>query len=588
MTVRFNTDDRNNQRLKNSITKSQRSSCQIIFSRWDGPELITLENINAASEGGVFKNGIASAAGNLANKPNTVVDNDIVRATVTNNKGSSSGTFTLVLKRGKKERGESNPKDNINYLEVLHPGDWAFIFIKKSGTIVPNNSAEGGLKMVGIIENVRYVEIDDPAKGAPRLEYIVTGKSFGKIFDMSLYFNPVVATQVAQSVLGAGLIADSNNLLKAANKLAKDGLLSPDAMITALLHFFYGGPLNELTRANQTWYVPNFLHNFFPAEQKSKGRPSFIDILDFSRIGLHKFNRNVFTGVSPLLGETFIKSLPSSGTVWSIMQYLGNLGLNEMFVDLVNKNGKLVPALTFRQLPFSTKANDKTNVFAVSRKPAGNIKIEEKTFFTDLPQYKIQSSDIKSKNVGKSDFERINHIVVVPRNDAKTYEVAYVSALNIASIQRYGLKSFQMQTQYVLDKNTEFQKYCEKCVNLLSEWFFLNHMYYNGTIITDGVDGFVELGTNLLIEDTGQLYHIEGYTHNYEVLETGGIHYTTEFRVSRGQSLLKNSLEFIGTSPDKDGITISTSTMENVRNTPNTKGAKTGSDLLSGIPKLGK
>ncbi len=551
---------RGNGRLGTSITKSQRSSCKIMFSRWENPEIVKLEIMNAKTD--PVKGG-SSSQGNLDYKKKTlIVDSDVIRVQATNNKGASSGTFSITLKQGPSDLMQSK----TNYLEAINPGDWVYIFLKKNGSITISNEASSGLKFVGIVDNVRFVEIDDPGRGSPRLEYVVTGRSYGKIFDMSIYFNPIIAEKTANTILGAKFFTDSFAAIQGGNGTGPQGLFSPDQMLKSLINFYFGGSLTQTSNANQIWHVPADMHQFFKPSKKSKSSPSFFDVLDMSRIGLHKFSNGKFSGAASLPGKAFIKSLPSSGNVWAVLQYLANLGINEVFVDLVNNGGKLQPGITVRQLPFSVRANDETNVYTASgRQNPGNVSESEKTYFVDLPRYVISSSDVKQKNVGKSDFERINLVTVIPRTDEQTYEVAYAAAMNTASIQRHGLKTFQVQSPYVMDGAEAFNKYCEKCVNLLTEWFFLNHVYYNGTIITDGVDEFVELGTNLYIQDTQQIFHIEGYTHTYEQSESGNISYNTEFRVSRGQKLKNAGLEFIGKV--KDDITITSTGLTDIRNT---------------------
>lgn len=607
MTTSFRNSNRETPRLNNSVTKSQRNICQVVFSRWENPAKATLEFANFMTPGqlagvdtnGQLAGGAASNKGNLNTQEIITVDNDIIRCEVTNNKGTSGGTFMITLKKGLADNTATSPgKGSINYLELLHPGDWAFIYMKKSGEVKQSNDANSGLKMVGIIENVRFVEVED-AKGSPRLEFIITGKSFGKILDMSIYFNPVQASTQIQTALGAQFLSQNTSAVAAAKKAdpattGDAGFFTPNAFVKALLNFMYGGALDRASRANELWHVPDYVNQFFKPNGKSKSKPSFIDFLDQSRIGLHNYTKGKLTGVTALQGKAIVTTLPSSGTVWDVINFLSNLGINELYVDLINKDGKLVPAMVLRQLPFSNKPTDTINPYSLAgKKTPGNVTNSNKTYFYDLPRHVISSSDVKQKNVGKSDFERINHIIVVPRSNAVTNtDLLYASSLNIASIQRYGLKSFQVQTPYIFSSSTDFKKFCEQCVNLLTDWFFMNHMFFNGTIITSGADDFVELGTNLYIDDVKQLFHIEGYTHTYEVdTDSGMSKYNTEFRVSRGVKLSKSetSLEFIGQVTDD--TSIATSVLQNTRlstSSTGTSGAKTANTLGSPkIPKLG-
>src|SRR5690606_30000453 len=112
------------------------------------------------------------------------------RCPVNKTKGSSSGSFSVTLKRGKERKNGIQLTSDVNYLELVHPGDWVAIYIRKSGPIPESNlkrtGKNSGLKMVGIVENVRYVEVEDPATGAPRLEFLITGRDFGKVLDSNI------------------------------------------------------------------------------------------------------------------------------------------------------------------------------------------------------------------------------------------------------------------------------------------------------------------------------------------------------------------------------------------------------------------
>jgi hypothetical protein len=248
-----------------------------------------------------------------------------------------------------------------------------------------------------------------------------------------------------------------------------------------------------------------------------------------------------------------------------------------MFTELTVKNGKLTPSVILRQIPFSNKKDHETNIFnANSRPPAqggsgekkgDGIPDSEKTYFLDLPRISIQSTDIKQKNIGKSEYERVNHVITVPRIDTETQEKLYTVVFNTPSIQRNGLQSVQIQTAYVLGGNAEqIRTYCAKTCYLIADWFFNAHQLYNGSLLVDGFDQPIEVGQNLLITDVQQLFHIEGYTHNYVVDASGVKLYNTELLVSRGQRLENGKAFFIAPSgKTSDPVTISAYGFEGVR-----------------------
>jgi hypothetical protein len=459
--------------------------------------------------------------------------------------------------------------------------------------------------MIGIVENVRYVEVDDPNRASPRLEYIITGRDFGKIFESSVYFNPIMSSDARfQTIFGLIFNKESTEFLQ------ESRVGTPDQFMKASVNFYLGKELDELSRAMEQWYVPGGLAQALkPGNEKAQKQAlSFIDILDQTNIGLHKYDANgvLNSKLSPLLGANLLLNLPTSSTIWSVLQYIQNPLLNELFTDLrpVTVGGKTIlrPSLIHRQIPFCNKAGSPTSTFAAPRQSAKSKSkrsptttkvnvVHEKTYITELPRHNIKSSDIRSKNIGKSDFERVNGIAVVPRLITQDFQFGFSAAYNVPSLQRYGLRMLQGQNAYVLgqqDRSTAKKdpvtgktdpstsktiafnplEICEKSVDLLQDWHFLSHALYNGTLIVDGFDEFIGLGNNVYIEDVRQLFHIEGYKHTYEISPTtGSINYNTELSVSRGQIFNDNTKKANFIDPDgTDSKTVVVSNLENIRN----------------------
>ncbi len=586
MPSKFRNPNRGGKSTATSISTSQRSTCEVVFYRFADTDITKLQRLNVTKEKGLAGEGQASTKDNFKEKSRVIIRNDVVGATITKNKGGAGGVFSITLKRGKQVRGGKIQPRDINYLNTIHPGDWVMIYLKKSGSL--NSSSikpSSGLKFLGVVENVRYVEIEDPNKAFPRLEYLVTGQDFTKVFQNQIYFNPIVNNETIQTLLGVKFLTESTKSVRGENRSITSGF-TPNKVIKNLVSFYLGGEFDKLNSNNQTWYIPKRLGTIFKPNAKIKsGGVSFVDILRTDKIGMHRYDRNGnlkfntasdFTRELPNLpGAALIKSLPASGTIWSVLQFMQNAAVNEMFTELsIDSRGNLQPTLIHRQIPFSNKAKHETNVFKSDSKfqkvsSGDNISDNEKTFFVDLPRHVINSSDIRQKNVGKSDHERLNHVIVVPKIDSQTYDILYMAGYNIPSIQRYGLKSLQTQTSYVLGKGEGIKKFLTRCVDLLMDWFFLSHQFFNGTIIIDGVDNHIEVGNNLYIEDVKQLYHIEGYTHTYQINADGRITYNTELRVSRGQIFETSSRKanFIGPSSEvnREPTTVTTSVLEGIR-----------------------
>lgn len=519
------------------LLRGARPTCEAHFYRWQKVEPQVVKLDASSTLGGNFSN-------TAKERPVMVVNNDIIRATAQKDKGSHAGQFTLLLKAGKVgvDSETFSTRTKIDYCEAVNPGDWVIIYIGKS---TGPNVDKSQIKMLGIVERVQLQEIDNPGNGAPTQVYVITGKDFGKVFEAQLYSSPIMASKTGTTLYGADFLANSLKAVAGAK-----GTLSPDNIMKALVSYYYGGAYASTNKEHELWYVPPSLAAYFGINIQTKTKPSFIDILDYqSHVGLQGANGTV-KGTLP--GEIVIRTLPTSGTVWDVMSYYSNAAINEMYCDLDFTGTSIRPSLTFRQIPYSVAS--------------GNLKIptsvseSQRTFLHALRKTTLNSSAVKGKNISKADAERVNHIVVVPRADTP-FPTAYKSTINPTSVQQFGLRSLTVETPYAATSQQSFDSYCETCVNLLTEWFFNSENYYSGTLTIEGLDTHVPVGSNLYLEDIGQLFHVEGYTHTYEQVKEGVITFVTDFSVIRGCSANQTALNRIETV---QSTTVVKSILENI------------------------
>ena len=519
------------------ILQGARPTCEAHFYRW-ARSTVQIVKLDASSGvGGTFSN-------TSKERPVMVVNNDIVQATVQKDKASHAGQFTLVLKAGKvgQDSDTFSKKDEIDYCAAVNPGDWVIIYMgKKTGP----NVQKSNIKMLGIVERVYLEEIDNPQTGTPTQRYIISGKDFGKMFETQLFFSPIMNSQTAETFYGADFLANSLKAVAGAK-----GTPSPDDIMKALVSFFYGGAFASSNKEHELWYVPPSLAAYFGVNIQTKTRPSIIDIFDYqSFVGLQGGNGSV---KGKLPGQIVVRALPTSGNIWQVMSYYSNAALNELFCDLEFTSAGIKPSLIFRQIPYSVAS--------------GNLKIAnpmsetKRTFLHALRKTTLNSSVVKRKAISKTDAERINHVVVVPRVDTP-FPQAYKSTINPASVQQYGLRSLTVETAYAATDQQSFDAYCNDCVNLLTEWFFNSEDYYSGVLSVEGLDTHVPVGTNIVLDDIGQLFHVEGYTHNYEQNPGGTISFTTDFSVIRGCSVNQTMLNRIETV---QSTTVVKSILENI------------------------
>lgn len=536
---------------------SKQNSCVIKIHPYESAIDVDLLQLTASDKGGILGEELPASKA-FATKNPIVIDNDVIECTVTKSKFSPVGTFSFTLKQGKSERGESLPNTHqLNYAKILQPGAWVTIWIKSGlpKDISKDASKNSGLKLVGFIEDVSIIERDQ-VNGIPSLEYVVTGSDIGKIFLTDLFFSPVLDNQAMSSFLGANLMKDSRNLT--GNNEAK---LTPDAAVKKILHFCLGSGLDKLSSANQMWFIPktllSTLTNIAVSEQKIQ--PAVVNILDInSQIGLHKYAGNSFS-IGPLLGKTVFPNIPAQGTIWSLLQFVVNPSMNELYVDLVEKAGKLVPSVVCRQYPFSV--NNTSNMSPFRGKVKDVVSIDQKTMFVSLPKHKILSSELYEKNIRKTNKDRVNHISIVPEVVGNDVGALYYSMLNVSSIKKYGLKSVQFVNSYSLDKTLP-----KTALYLAVDWFFKAHGLFKGRLKIVGPDNYLTVGTNLLIEDQSALFHIEGVTYQFRQNPNGTNQYTAVVDVGHGIHSSESFLDFDSLG-EGSGTTMAVSALENTKNT---------------------
>lgn len=520
------------------LLRGARATCEAHFYRW-APIDVEVENLSASSGIG---GGFSSKSKQTKTNP-LIVNNDLIRATVMKDKSSHTGQFTLILKAGRvgKDTDIYSNKPPMDYCESVNPGDWVVIYMAKTTGLKVEKE---NIKMLGIVERVYLEEVDNPQTGTPSQTYVISGKDFGKVFETQIFSSPIMNSQLAKSLYGADFLSDSLKSVK--------GSRSPDAIIKSLISFYYGGSFKSHNKEHELWYIPPALASLFEVDIQSKARPSFIDILDYSSfIGLFGESGKA-SGNLP--GEMLVRALPSSGNIWQALAYHQNATINEMFVDLEFTAKGLQPAITLRQLPYAVKDGD--------LKVPTKLESSKRTFFDTLNKTSFDSSIIKKKGLSKIDSERINHIVVVPRVDTPL-PFAYKASINPSSVQQYGLRSLVVDTGYAATSKQAFEDYCNDCVSILTECFFNSEKYYSGSISIEGLDTHVPLGNNIFISDIEQLFHVEGYTHNYEQNAGGTTSFTTDFSVIRGCSVNGSELNKIETATN---TTIVKSVLENIPN----------------------
>lgn len=476
------------------------------------------------------------------------IASDIIQCTVTKSKSEVSGGFSITL----------SPAD-LNYHHLLHPGDHIFIWMrrrrilpmKKNNDNIWNNNEDSGLKLWGVITSVRrkFITASD---GKKMLVYVVNGKDFGYFFESDVYYNKTLADIISRDLA----LFQTTQL-----GISQVKFFSPNQLVTTFMKAYIGrthlskeisggiGGTGRPVSENSILYLPPGVGRIFD----DRSVKQFKDILHI-HASIEKYKGDSVEPNSPgknMEGVKFFHvDIGTKYKLWSIMKAYSNPTVNEMFVDLkltnIRNKGKrqLQPTFVLRQIPFTTAK-------------AGKLFDEKKipnTKYIEIPRIKIPEKFILSENIGRGDHERFNLIELFgtypglePIIGTEMQIAKGNYAIDIGSIQRHGMRALIPTTDYhfpdstkdgVVTDKEQYYSLVPKWINLLSDWWLGAHTLENGSFTFVGIEEPISIGDNIeLIRKNGvnELYHIEGYTHNY-VQQPGGVkNFRTEVKVSRGQ-----------------------------------------------------
>ena len=511
------------------------------------------------------------------------VASDIIACSISKTKGSPTGSFEVVLSPG-----------DINYHHVLHPGDHFMVWMKRNrveeidkGTIKSrtyNNSFDSGLKMYGVITDVRRIFVTS-SSGVKTLRYRISGKDVGSFFESQVYYTAWLSDLLNKYGVMLNTIFDSKTVQFIQSLTGVGTVMNQrvEDIISILVAIYLGlGPGENYTQTpdvlkklgvaerplspNLPMLLPNNVGSVFYRD----GAMTIAELL-YLRIGVENYTKSLRPTRKPMEGWKILTvEAGNQQSIWSILQSYANLAINEMFIDLkpqirkvefdtsgnvtsdTGSGYRLYPTLVCRQIPFtSSAAKNAFNKLSTNDGILDENLALESTTFLELPRIKIPEKFIIQEDIGRGTHERFNFIEIYGVNIGLTIQspgsqqVAGNFAMDSASIKRYGLKTLISKTDYQFptpdDTTAPDLLLISKWIYLLADWWLGAHTLESGTFVFAGIEELISLGDNIeIIREQGvnELYHIEAYQHNYTVESGSGVGtFRTSVQVTRGQRI---------------------------------------------------
>lgn len=444
------------------------------------------------------------------------------------NMGEPAGTFSFRL-------SNSPGIGSGDWKDIIKRGTWCVIYMSNDGdltinpTVAPPLSASKKLeeakkiRCIGWIDRVAVVSSMDSQKGSFDVEYEVSGRDFGVIYeDTSIWHNVFKHERIMLDALNTSELNITGAVtIDRAVRLIHDLFFDPKSVPGAKVNSD-----SSLTDTALQWLMP---------------RQMMIDI---------GFSLNAVTTKPPFWGSLpgIKKISPTearlaiekpadylSGNAWDNLKKLSTPHLHEMFTE-TDDNG--LPALTFRPIPF---AIDK------SRYPVVGSKV---TLYKDLPTFTIPALDVVDFNLGEDNHARYNsYLVTVSTTLINTED--NISLLqgsrfpfNVQdSIKRHGFRPMHITVDSIV-KNAE-RADGRSNPKLLKEFNELIVDYWQNSVFAESgtaniigrneikIGKAMKFGENTPYVSTKR-YYIEGYTDSFHVDEKGSKSWTQSLQLTRG------------------------------------------------------
>lgn len=388
--------------------------------------------------------------------------------------GAAAGKFSFKAKLKK--------SDEVDFRNLLAEDDWVDLIFTKFD--------RRHHVMRGLIDDVRKEE--SVTDGATTITYVVSGRDFGKIFEVT----PIWFDRVTENEFTGG----------AANRLS---FLETDNPADTVFKILVGFLQEQQEKGRANWELPNM-----PGITSG----TFVDSVFFHDSDF----RNVPNRSSAINPNYFS---PYRNYVWPLAVAWSDAPLCELYVDLA-RGGSLrnyyleedeeadrdqtAMAVYFRDRPYPTFEKEE--------------QIEDGPYFKRLPVFTVPPQAIESSSIGRGGIERYNGYFVAPKlyggEAGSALLDMQVPLINDEDILRHGFRRMDIVTRYIARAATEPLGFTSrKYRRMIRDYHCMNHLLYNGRFQMHGRPD-IRIGGRLRIPQTTpeetETYYIEGVSHRWD------------------------------------------------------------------------
>ncbi len=519
-----------------------------------------------------------------AQKPLVITD-DITSINISGHKGQHKKTLSFqAIQTGTNLLVECLPGDHILAWMVNNKSDFD-VLVDRIDRGLPCNDFNSGLKFVGRAVSIRKRVQKQPGTGVQTSSYNITCSGFEEL-DAQFYYNMSLASKdVLERDYGMWLTRIGLDVERLFGSSAKDGIeqQNMNRLIPTLLDLIVGkGPGTKgnidvdaadgrkisATPQNQeeapfSYMIPMMVGSLLGKGAADSGKPSYV--LGYSSIlellqGVQSYNNKsgwqIFvpdlssesTSQRRLCPEpckgTFLPAMPdfANRPVWAVLQQYLNPTINEMYTTLrVNPEGKIVPTIVLRQIPFTTDAFQQSGSLTFDQAGPRLLGDADRsvavTRFLSLPRWIIPNVMIQSLDVGRSDQTRVNIVNIYGSSSYQQNAIAVQEQIvqnppvvDHLDIMRSGVRPYSATVEcWVADT---VGKAPSTWISLVADWTMGSQYTLNGTVECYGIQSPIAEGDNVEID--GVVFHIESVSHSGQIDANGNKGWRTVLQLTNG------------------------------------------------------
>lgn len=497
-------------------------------------------------------------------------------------KSTPSGSFEITLAPTK------------DWVSMITPGSWLCLLMSQTKLEAQDfqKADPKKVKFFGRVDSVRVDVNVDQESGARRTHYTVVGNDWAQIFNTTLYIDPAARELPSGDGRGTPDVGVANRWLygKYINDLnTGNGIPTSSFNVKALIKLWgttnstfaaaneIAANANVLVKPEVAFTLPKDVYNFFGF--KSNNSRKLVDIIKY-RFGVLKGYDNYFDE-KEAVGVVKPDSLLGAHSMWQVLNDNCNNALNELITDMHwDNNGRPSLCLYKRIRPFCVRSSNL--ILSDGKRRGADFLTKLISRFENIKRVEIPVENIISVNAGTNWRDKYNYCEIQLDKqlleDVRSVNVKVDSTIfNGAVFSREGFRPMIVPTKYFTPtSDLSYDVFATvQWKFLLKEWYFDTHNMLNGTITFVGLDDYIQVGDNVMVDasvissnnnintdnlnnknNSYLLAHVESISHNFNVSPDGARSYFTTVQFVRGIITNSKGKQFKDGRLDQDAQAI--------------------------------